>query len=215
MKGVMLGFVLGAVIATLAVAGSCSIDHRSDEYACVSQSQCSSGRLCMGGFCIVPGAIDAPRAGDGPHGTGADGSGSNDCPDQCSTCNVAQHTCTIDCETSSCTGTVTCPTGYNCDIKCDTQNSCRNGVTCDATQPCTVECSGSGACRTVTCGDGPCDVTCSGAQSCHGVTCGSSCSCTVLCTGLQSCPQGDVDCTSIGCDDGSGCTATPPFCHSC
>jgi hypothetical protein len=214
MKGVLLGLLVGAVVATLAVAGSCSIDHRSDGYACVSQSQCTGGRQCTGGFCIVPGATDAGMHGDGPRGTGSD-SGGNQCPDGCSSCNVQAKTCTIDCETSDCTGTVTCPIGYSCDVKCDTQNSCRNGVECAGTTSCTVECSGNSSCREVSCGDGPCDVSCSGPSSCRGVTCGSSCSCSVLCTGLQSCQSGSIQCTSFGCDDGSGCTDLPTFCHSC
>ena len=213
MKSVLVGLVLGITLATLAITGSCSIDHRSDEFACVSQSQCTGGRQCIGGYCIVPGATDAGRS-DGQHGTGSDGSNTG-CPSACSSCNVEQKTCTIDCSVTSCTGSVVCPIGYACDVKCDTDNSCRNGVSCVGATSCTVECSGNQSCRTVECGDGPCDVTCSGQQSCKGVSCETSCSCQVLCTGLQSCPDGSVQCTSIGCISGSGCTATPPFCHSC
>ncbi|HTR50722.1 MAG TPA: hypothetical protein VMJ10_08450 [Kofleriaceae bacterium] len=212
MRSTWLGLVLGSMVAAIVIASSCSVDHRSDEYACVSQSQCTGGRLCMQGYCIVPGAIDAAR----PDGRGSSGSdGGNACPSACTSCNVAQKSCTIDCSVTSCTGTVTCPIGYSCDVKCDTASSCDNGVSCVGATSCTVECSGKASCRNVECGNGPCDVQCSGAQSCRGVSCNTSCSCAVECTGLSSCPAGTVECTSIGCDDGSGCTATPAFCHSC
>jgi hypothetical protein len=36
----------------------------------------------------------------------------------------------------------------------------------------------------------------------------------VTCTGNQSC--GDtIQCTSLGCRTGLGCTSVPSFCHSC
>ena len=35
--------------------GACSIQHRSDEYACTKQADCNNGRICTDGLCVVPG----------------------------------------------------------------------------------------------------------------------------------------------------------------
>src|SRR5262249_16555287 len=145
------------------------------------------------GFCIMSGSIDAPGTIDAPK-AGSDG---GSCPSPCTSCNLAQKTCAIDCSLTSCTGLVTCPTGYKCDVQCKTDNSCRNGVNCSPSTACTVECSGSGSCRNVMCGAGPCDVQCSGQNSCRGVTCGNSCACDVTCTATGACES--VTCTSAAC----------------
>jgi hypothetical protein len=196
-----------SVVSMLSLS-SCEINHRSDEFACSKNLDCASGRVCSDGFCVLAGTIDAAR------GDAARGDAGSDCPPGCTSCNVLQKTCTIDCSFTSCTNTVTCPSGYNCDILCNTENSCRNGVNCLQSGKCSVECSGKSSCENVTCGPGPCDVACSGPSSCRGVSCGSSCACDVVCTGNQSC-QSDIQCSSVACRSGRGCTSVPVFCRSC
>ena len=200
------------LVMTIALLAACSIQHRSGEYACTKQSDCNNGRTCTDGFCVLPGGNgpDAPKTIDSP-GTHADAS---TCPAGCTACNPAQHTCTIDCRSANCNGSVSCPAGYKCDIQCDTDNSCRNGVDCSTALSCNVTCSGTGSCRNVACGLGPCDVACSGASSCRGVACGNSCACDVTCTGNQSCSD-TINCTSLACKSGLGCTSVPTVCHSC
>jgi hypothetical protein len=207
MKPALVGVLLGTSLAAALLAGSCSVSHRSDEYACTKQSDCTGGRVCANNFCVVPGSIDAPASIDAFRGN---------CPTPCTSCNLAAKTCTIDCTlTSACvSGAVTCPSGYACDIRCKPDGSCRNGVNCQLATSCTIDCAGTNACRSVQCGAGPCDVQCTGASSCRGVSCGASCACDVVCTGNQSCSD-VIQCTSTGCINGSGCTSVPAFCHSC
>lgn len=199
-----------ALLGLMVLITACSINHRSGEYACTKQSDCNNGRTCVGGFCVLDGTVDAAK-NDGPN---PGGDANNGCPPGCSSCNPQQHMCTIDCRTSNCNGQVTCPSGYACDIQCDTDNSCRNGVDCQGALSCNITCSGVSSCRNVQCGLGPCDVNCSGGSSCRGVACNSSCACDVTCTGSQSC--GDtIQCTSLACKIGLGCTSVPTTCHSC
>ncbi len=205
-----------AIVLVLALAASCSISHRSQEYACTTNSDCTHppNTLCQGGFCIVPGSIDAPRGGgsDAPH---ADGGGNN-CPSECTSCNTTQKTCTIDCSATGivdCTQKVICPTGYHCDILCDRDGMCRNGIDCQGGASCAITCSSGNTCAGVECGPGPCDVTCSGTGSCDGVSCNNSCACDVNCTGSQSCKS--VSCELPLCQSGFGCTSVPVGCHSC
>ncbi|MBV8761280.1 MAG: hypothetical protein JO257_28545 [Deltaproteobacteria bacterium] len=201
------------LVIALVLLASCSIQHRSDGFACTKQSDCNNGRTCTDGFCVLPGGggVDAPGSHVDAPGTHADAA---TCPAGCSTCNVTQHTCTIDCRSSNCNGAVACPAGYKCDIMCDSDNSCRNGVDCTAALSCNITCSGGSSCRTVQCGLGPCDVACSGNSSCRGVACGNSCACDVTCTGNQSCLD-TIQCTSLACKSGLGCTSVPTVCHSC
>ncbi len=207
-------FIAGAFVTVAAVLAavttSCSINHRSDQYACTLNTDCTDGRVCDNGFCIVAGSIDAPKPTDAPK----PGGDTNNCPSQCTTCNLRQKTCTINCQTSNCTNTVTCPAGFKCDIQCNADNSCRNGINCQLAASCNIDCSGKQSCQNVQCGPGPCDVGCIGAASCRGVECNNSCACDVVCTGNQSCGEG-IQCTSLACRSGLGCTSVPAFCHSC
>jgi hypothetical protein len=202
-----------AVIGAFAIAalGSCSIRHRSGDFTCDVNTDCEAGRICDNGYCIVPGTLDAPRLDAAKPG----GDGGN-CPAPCTSCNVQQKTCTVNCQQANCTNTVVCPAGYKCDIQCNVESSCRNGVNCQQSASCNVECSGRQSCQNVVCGPGPCDVGCSGVQSCRGVACSNSCACDVTCTGNQSCGDG-IQCTSLACRSttGPGCTSVPAFCHSC
>jgi len=199
------------VVGIALLLAACSINHKSDGYSCDINTDCESGRVCSGGFCVVNGSqIDAPRTGDAPRGDANNGQ----CPSQCSSCNVTQHTCTINCQTSNCQNTVVCPAGYKCDIQCNTDGACRNGINCTMGASCNIECLSKQSCENVTCGAGPCAVSCSGPASCKNVACSNSCACDVLCSGSQSCASG-IACSSFACRSGLGCTSVPALCHSC
>jgi hypothetical protein len=209
MKLVIASLAVAIAIVSSALASSCSVEHRSDAYACSVNTDCTGGRICDNGFCVVRNTIDASNVTDGPKGD----SSNNGCPSPCSTCNVQDKTCTINCQSSNCTNAVTCPAGYKCDIMCNTDNACRNGIDCRGAASCTIACASRQACETVQCGSGPCDVTCAGVASCRDIECNNSCACDVRCTGSQSCDT--VECTSLACESGSGCTSVPAFCHAC
>jgi len=216
-----------AWLSTLAIAASCSVTHRSGEYTCDTTTDCTGGRVCSDGYCVVVGGgIDAPGPGkDGgplPDAPKPDAPPPPQCPDECTSCNLPAKECRIQCganSTQACNGMtpVVCPAGWNCDIECNRTNDCRFGVDCTDAASCTIECRGGGACRGVNCGDGKCDVQCTGFNSCSSmVNCNNSCECDVACTGsgTQTCggDQGQaVSCGSIACDDPSdgGCTSQP------
>ncbi|MBA3540722.1 MAG: hypothetical protein H0T79_14015 [Deltaproteobacteria bacterium] len=205
-----------ATLLGLAGATSCSINHRSGDYACDKPADCSPDRVCSGGYCISTGQlvdapvakIDAERRPDAP--------APDVCPPACTSCNAGQLECTIDCSKpgSNCGQAITCPVGWSCEIDCKTDLACRSGVNCLGSTACHVRCSGNGACRNVACGSGPCNVECSGQNSCsQGVTCGHSCECDVSCTGigLQTCSSQGIPCGDYACDDivDYGCNSTP------
>ena len=216
---IALGIQLTVVFA---LAASCSLTHRSGDFACTSSTDCNSGRECVNNVCVVSGtAIDAPMtSGDAPHGDAATA-----CPAQCSSCNTETHTCIIDCSiTNSCANPVACPQmgNWSCDVKCNVEGVCRNGVTCGTgtnAGACKVECTSRNTCQEVTCGTPRCDIACSGQASCtKQVSCGSSCGCDVHCTGNQSCGAGATTCTP-GCGVNSlpfgSCSSASSTCHTC
>lgn len=210
---------LGALGLAFITSSSCSIDHRSGDYQCTAQADCSDGRECVGGYCIVPGgAIDAPR-GDGPHVDARIDApppiDASECPPQCTTCNPGSHECKIDCAQTNCVNTtLVCPTGWNCDIDCSTPNSCRNGVNCTNAASCDITCSGQGACRQIVSGAGPLTMECTGQGSCRGINCDASCACDVACTDAADCSI--LTCSSPICGVfGGGCTSERTGCDSC
>jgi hypothetical protein len=205
-----LGSAIGlATSLAIVIATSCNVNHKSDEFACTTTLDCGPGRICSSdGFCVLGTAIDAAK-GDAPRADAAPM-----CPPGCTSCNVTEKTCTIDCTKTDCTTTLVCPAGYKCDILCNVQSSCRSGINCRSAAGCNIECSGGQSCRNISCGLGPCDVSCSGPSSCRNVACGSSCACDVTCTGNQSCPD-NIFCKSFTCDTGSGCTSMKTGCNTC
>jgi hypothetical protein len=197
------------VIGIALLLAACSINHKSDAYACEKNTDCDQGRVCSDGFCVVSGTqIDAPR-GDAPRGDA-----NNQCPAQCSACIVSQHSCTINCMSGNCTNQVVCPAGWKCDIMCNADGACKNGINCMLGASCNIECTNKESCQNVQCGAGPCAVNCSGSSTCRNVSCGTSCACDVLCGGANSCSQG-ILCSSVACRSGLGCTSVPALCHSC
>jgi hypothetical protein len=206
-----LGIVIGlSTSLAFVIATSCSVNHRSDEFACTKTLDCDPGRVCSSdGFCVLGTVADAAKS-DAPRPDAAP-----PCPSGCTSCNVTDKTCTIDCTMTTCNNTtITCPAGYKCDILCNTDSSCRSGINCRQAASCNIECSGGQSCRNVSCGPGPCDVSCSGPSSCRNVACGSSCACDVTCTGNQSCSS-NIFCKSFACDTGSGCTSMRTGCNTC
>lgn len=182
------------VLLVLLIAG-CTINHRSDELACTKQSDCTGGRVCMDNFCVMAGGIDA-----------------SGCPAPCTSCNVAQKQCTIDCNANNCKNALVCPSGFDCSFLCDVESACSNGVDCTFGRSCAFACSGRSSCRGITCGPGKCTVNCTGEQACRDITCGPSCACDVTCSGTTTCTQGGILCTN-GCTSGRGCTSAPGLCH--
>jgi hypothetical protein len=206
-----------ALFVLVVFATGCTVTHRSQDYACTTQSDCASGRTCSGGFCVVNGSgppidssvhLDTTKTIDSPM---------NLCPPGCTACDISQKTCEIDCsvDATGCVGAVTCPTGYNCNILCNVADACRAGVACDNSTACTISCSGSGSCHDITCGPGPCNVECSGQTSCRNVNCQASCECDVTCPGSESCSD-TVTCNPSFCTAGLGCSSSEvPECNTC
>jgi hypothetical protein len=210
---------LALVVLALVVAGSCSIKHASEDYECETNADCQDlgdGRVCSNGLCVVPGGnIKDAALGDSSR-PDAPRDAALVCPPQCTSCNLDKKECVIDCNQpgANCTDAMKCPTGFSCDIRCNTPSSCRMGIDCLTSTGCTIECSGSFACRNVACGPGPCAVNCSGNNSCAGISCGQSCACDVKCTPVVS-SCFNVTCTKPACDTGLGCSSQPATCDTC
>jgi hypothetical protein len=218
--------IFTCVALALAFGLHCSIDKRSDAFACNTTADCNSGRVCAGGFCVVSGSgevIDAPRGSgvDAPRAIDA-GSGSNNmCPSNCTSCGSdgkGGKTCDIDCSQQNCSsGTVTCPAGYECTISCSNQNDCRT-IDCVDSASCNIMCTGAQSCNRVTCGSGACNIQCVGQSSCKtNIDCGNSCACDVscdqvdqTCTGTVTCPNNDACSTGLGCS-----SMFNPLCNTC
>lgn len=193
----------------LALAAGCSVSHRSGDFACNSEQRCADGRTCVDGFCVVAAdsGVVPPPLGDAAV-----------CPSQCTSCNTAQKTCTIDCaiDNDACNQAITCPAGWNCNVLCSVASQCNSGVSCGSATSCTIACSARATCKTVACGRGACNVTCGGANSCgNQVTCGTG-ACKVNCTGNAAC-DGEVSCGSacacdVICKVGVACLAGTVTC---
>jgi hypothetical protein len=197
---------LAARVLCLCLLAACSINHRSGEFLCETQADCTSDRTCSNGVCIQTGnpMDDAP---------GPDGPPQFRCPAQCTSCVEASMTCRVDCGTQAglaiCNQAITCPAGFNCVILCsrnatgNTQQQCQQKIDCEDSASCNVQCGGANTCKQIICGAGSCDVTCSGAGSCSQVDCDASCQCDVECSALAncqnvSCPGNVGQCNRIG-----------------
>jgi hypothetical protein len=205
---------LSVLIVAAITAGSCSISHRSGDYSCQSSADCSDGRICSDGLCILTSAIDAGGKGDGGQVVGDAGV----CPSPCTSCDPGGKGCKIDCSLNGgCNFPVVCPTGWTCEVDCTTNGSCRSGITC-SDKACKVECSGVNTCRNVTCGTGPCNLDCAGRDSCNTVHCATSCACDVTCGADTACD--DLNCTQLQCETftgpaDDGCSSMNPGCNTC
>jgi len=190
--------------AGIALAG-CSVNHRSGDFACDKQSDCSAGRSCIEGFCVFPDDSGIP---DGPHADAAV------CPSVCTSCNLDQKSCTIDCALNGgCKTQVICPLGFSCDVRCSGDGACASGVSCTGSTSCKITCSGTQSCRNLSCGLGPCNVACTGNASCDQVNCGLACACDVSCSATSLCRT--LTCKPNCLAAGRGCTSLTVGCNTC
>lgn len=207
------------VVVAGVVAVSCSIKHPSEEFECATQADCDAlgdGRVCTDGLCVVTGGNNGKDAGIDAARRDAALPDAAVCPSQCTSCDLAQKSCTVDCQVNPamCNGPIVCPTGFACDIKCTTQNACRSGVDCRNSTACNVDCAGTSACRNVACGPGTCEVLCTGLNACRGVQCGPSCACDVACSNAALCES--VFCTALTCRTfAGGCDSARTGCDTC
>lgn len=180
-------------LALIAVAASCLVSRKSSDFACSTTTDCQDGRVCNDGFCEPS------------------------CPAECSSCDLGELQCNVDCTDAGGCGDITCPTGFDCQVDCSASNACGN-VSCGGATSCDVSCHGSMACGAVTCGPGDCKIDCSGSSACASVDCSTSCGCDVDCNGgdcggAAVCPSpGGIDCT----DGDDGCSdSTDSACNQC
>jgi hypothetical protein len=198
------GLVVLVAAGLAALAASCSVHRVSDGFACDpagNGSPCASGRVCRQGFCV-----------ESSGGTDA-------CPSQCTSCDVGDRTCEIDCAGKPC-GNVQCPAGYDCTIRCTNGGTC-GGVDCAQAHSCDVTCTGPAACGNLDCGAQQCRIRCSGSLACAMIDCTASCSCDVVCSSpAASCPNRACPAGALGLctEDGTAatpCNSDPPGCGLC
>jgi hypothetical protein len=198
-----------ALVVVLAAAGlaalstaSCSVHRLSDGYACNpagTGSECGSGRFCDQGFCVEGGSTEG-------------------CPGQCTTCDVEDKTCRIECNAGNPCSNVQCPAGYDCTIRCSNSGAC-GIVDCAQAHSCDIDCSGSAACGPLNCGLQECSIRCAGMFACPLIDCAASCKCDVTCNNVASCPSMECPtalgpCTEQG-SAGATCDSSQPGCDVC
>jgi hypothetical protein len=187
-----------AVACAGVLVASCLVDRRTNDFECEVTAECTGGRVCDGGFCVL---AEEPAC-------------SEDCNGGCDPINM---TCTIICSAPGQCGSVECPFGFECTINCNSPSAC-GSIDCDRGDSCVITCSASGACSSIDCGDGRCDVTCAN-NGCGSIDCSDSCACDVACTGpacAMTCPSGDLaECTLDGTDDTECSSTTQAGCSTC
>ena len=194
---------LVAVGLAIVAAGSCSVNHVSEDFVCDAEHRCASDRTCVDGFCVL-------IAGDAGVHDGLVFGDAAVCPSQCTSCVIGQKSCTIDCSLNGgCKQQVTCPVGWSCNVLCNAAASCERGISCVGSTSCTISCTSAQSCQNVSCGAGPCKVDCGGTGSCQGVSCGLSCACDVICHINSACDN--LTCKK-GCTSGLGCTSLGQDC---
>ena len=184
-----------ALLLSVSVATACLVNTRSGDLACSMTSDCTSPRVCEGGYCVID---------------------ENACPAVCNGGCSTDGTCNIN---GAGGDSITCPSGKTCNIDCIGDNACGN-ITCGIGD-CIITCSGTNACGDVACGNhgaGRCRVECAGTNACGDVACSNACDCVVDgCTtsgcGTLTCPRlnGTTYCTETGAN-GPPCTDTTSGC---
>lgn len=208
MKPAILGTLIGTAFG--AMLWSCSVHRVSDNFKCDTNADCPADRVCTQGFCVLgqnP-LVDALQLPDAPLV----------CPAICDgSCDFQTRTCTI-------VGTggadITCPTGWNCNIRCEASGAC-GAISCTAALSCDVDCTADSACLGITCNTKDCDVTCAGVAACGDVRCTSG-DCTVDCSGGNgsaacgtiSCSTGDCDASCAGSNACGAITCSTGRCHA-
>ena len=203
-------------VAVLLGLVACSVEARSDGFRCEISDDCDGDRVCDQGWCVA-----------------GDEGGGGDCPAACSECIGA--TCVINCPNANvCDGAIVCPSGFDCEVNCDGNNTCA-AVDCSAADSCRVSCNGTRSCGgSIICADeGSCEIDCDGEDSCAGsitsgagpteidcaidtctggIDCAGACRCAVECSGdcvEPSCPMGDT------CSSNNGGCETTGQCDTC
>ena len=194
--------VLALAGAVAASTASCFVHRRSGDLpTCTLDIECDliAGEVCDRGYCVAP---------------------SGECPRPCTSCDLGDRSCRIECPTNHPCGDLQCPAGYDCTFKCN-NGSC-GAIDCAQARSCDIDCSGAAACGNINCGGAECDISCSGPVACPSIDCALSCRCDVTCnsTGAacpsMSCPRtafGDL-CTRTG-SAGANCDSDAPGCDRC
>lgn len=130
---------------------ACQIDRKSDELRCDVPTDCTGGRTCMGGWCVLDPSLvpDAEPPGDGTQSDAdlvdAAPPDAGTCPAPCTECSAGR--CVVRCDTAgACPGPITCPANLACEVICSGDGSCGGLIDCDATCACDVTCTGAGSC---------------------------------------------------------------------
>lgn len=194
------------VVLVLAIIGlgplsttSCSVDRHSSDFTCTSDSDCKdSTRTCDRGYCVE--------------------SSSDGCPSPCTSCDLTDLSCRIDCSASKPCGNVQCPLGFACTIRCSNASAC-GSIDCAQGASCDISCDGALACGGINCGFGQCSVDCAGTDACQTIDCVTSCACDVRCNNPEacpppSCPPGLTYCTR-GAVPGATCDSSQDGCDRC
>lgn len=209
---------LGALAAVLI---TCGFDTRSDDLVCDIQADCTDGRICEDGLCVLTTRIDAGPMADAdpnaPDAAPAVDAPVVSCPPECTRCEAT--TCVIECvQADSCSDQIVCPAGLDCRVVCSGSASCNGGIDCTMADSCDLICSTIGSCAgALLCGTGPCDAVCSGTGTCdNGIECSASCACDTDCSGNGSCDTAP-SCPGPGmCTAGDGdCRSGPSPCNDC
>ncbi len=196
------------VLAILALAGvaavsstSCFVHRRSGDLpTCTTDLDCLlvNVGVCDHGYCV-----DATSA----------------CPSPCTSCDLTDKTCEVQCNAGSACGLVKCPPGFDCTIRCGSANC--GDIDCAEGTHCKIDCSGQAACGPINCGHAACEISCSGQDACLSIDCASACGCDVTCNAnsgacpSMSCPMGDNGpCTRQG-SAGGNCSSNPAGCDTC
>lgn len=195
-----------AIVLSLAMFGlaalsatSCLVNRRSETYACTSNSDCDNDRSCENGYCVE-----------------------DPCPSPCSSCDLTDRTCQIECSANKPCGDVKCPVGFRCTIQCSNANACGN-IDCAEGNGCDITCGGGLSCQGINCGANACDITCNGTAACPSIDCANSCKCDVDCSNTtNSCPSISCPLSTAGkpCNQdgvpGEVCDSTAgPACSKC
>ena len=163
--------VIGMLVGLAAT--SCSVNRRSAAFACDRDDDCDDDRACVRGYCTARAIVSPPPTTSG-------------CPAGCTTCDLDDKTCDIECGILQPCARAICPAGFSCTIGCTAPGAC-NDVDCTSGTDCEITCFGADACGTIRCGEGACDVSCIGKEACGLLDCGRSCRCDQVCADDTAC----------------------------
>ena len=162
-----MSIILSALIAC-SLSG-CNFDERSGTFACATQMDCSDGRVCEMGWCVVSESqvpdADLPLDAAMPDNRCV-ACESGACSDHCAGAQCA-YECAVD--------------GCQCSFSCTEASMTCNG-TCNSETICNIDCGKGRQCH-ATCKSGSiCDVDCTGVKDCKRVSCEGNAQCILNCT---------------------------------